>query len=177
MCRATIVICSHITTVPGGIQGLLPLFQRAKQGLLPLFQGALQGLLPLFQRVKQGLLPLFQRAYKAPLARSQTLNLLTIVSSCHAKLANVYMRTQARTRAALRLLVVATDVGWSDSVVCRQSLALVLTLWLSVSCLYLEPAARRKLIVALFLSNFRSSDCSFERSFSPWQQAAFSMRC
>ncbi len=39
-CRATIVICSHITTVPeastrvittvpGGIQGLLPLFQRA----------------------------------------------------------------------------------------------------------------------------------------------------
>ncbi len=104
VCRATIVICSHITTVPGGIQGLLPvpegktriittvlggytrpLFQRAKQGRLPLFQGALQGLLPLFQRALQGLLPLFQGAlqgllplfqgaYKAPLTRSQTSN-------------------------------------------------------------------------------------------------------
>ncbi len=63
VCIATIVICSHITTVPGGIQGLLPLLQRA-----------LQSLLPLFQRAKQGLLPLFQRAYKVPLARSQTSN-------------------------------------------------------------------------------------------------------
>ncbi len=104
VCRATIVICSHITTVPGGIQGLLPvpegktriittvlgvytrpLFQRAKQGRLPLFQGALQGILllfqralqglfPLFQGALQGLLPLFQGAYKAPLTRSQTSN-------------------------------------------------------------------------------------------------------